>query len=114
MRCTPQYAPTWAEGEEMSTPENAPVSLLEQIKQERERKRQQNRLFLSGFLSAVTFLTICVNLPLWYYVVYQVLKVSHVDKLVWFLFWTYVISGFILGAIARVLEIMLKKYQDSK
>lgn len=44
-----------------------------------------------------------VSLPIWFYLLHTLLSASHVDRLVWFLFWIYVPVGFvtaIFGAAA--------------
>lgn len=38
---------------------------------------------ISGILS------ICVSLPIWFYILYQVLEAIEATELTWFLFWAY-------------------------
>lgn len=46
------------------------------------------------------FLGLFVVLPIWYYIVYTLLQAAHVDRLVWFLFYVYMLANFITKNIA--------------
>jgi len=35
-------------------------------------------------------LLLCITLPIWFYLMYVLLKSAQVDRLVWFLYWIYV------------------------
>lgn len=37
-----------------------------------------------------TLVSIFITLPIWYFLMYTLLKAVHVDRLVWFLFWVYI------------------------
>lgn len=45
-----------------------------------------------------------VRMPIWYYLMYSLLKVSAVDRLVWFLFWIYVPLSFFFEIVEKILD----------
>lgn len=55
-------------------------------------------------------LSFLVTLPIWYYLVYVMLSAAHPDRLVWFLFWTYVP----VGLFCRVLSELTTPSQKSE
>lgn len=55
----------------------------------------------------VGLLTLCISLPIWFYLVYFMLDAAHADRLVWFLFWIYApitIAGNALAQFAGAKE----------
>lgn len=53
----------------------------------------------------VTFwLSFVVCSPIWYFLVWTLLKTAHVDRLVWFLFWVYVVMGALVGVATCVIQ----------
>ncbi len=49
-------------------------------------------------------ITLCIVMPMWYFLLYSILKAIEVDRLVWFIFWVYIpVSIFtnILGEVAK-------------
>lgn len=52
-------------------------------------------------------LAICITLPIWYYILYQILTAIAASDLTWFLYYIYVPVGLftsILGSIARSIK----------
>lgn len=49
-------------------------------------------------------LVLCVTMPIWYYLVYQILVRVDASELMWFLFWVYVPAGLIAGVISKLTE----------
>lgn len=49
-------------------------------------------------------LTLLITLPIWYYLLFVLLKNANVDRLVWFLYWIYVPIGFINIIVAKIAE----------
>lgn len=50
--------------------------------------------------------TIFIVCPLWYYIVYTLLKAANVDRLVWFLFWIYIPAGIFSRVLTEVIRTM--------
>ncbi len=49
-------------------------------------------------------LTLCVTMPIWYYLLYKILIAINASELMWFLFWIYIPIGFICGIINKIAE----------
>jgi len=46
----------------------------------------------------------CIQLPIWYFMMYQLLDFMKADNLLWFLFWVYVPVGFFTKFLANFIE----------
>ena len=46
-------------------------------------------------------LSIFTTMPIWFFILYSILKQLDTDRLVWFLFWIYVPISFLIGIIAK-------------
>ena len=46
---------------------------------------------MKGLKIFVGLMGLCVTLPIWLFLVYTMLCAIHPDRLVWFLFWTYLV-----------------------
>jgi hypothetical protein len=42
----------------------------------------------------VVILTMLASLPIWYFLLYEILRATQADRLEWFLFWVYVPVSF--------------------
>ena len=49
-------------------------------------------------------LTILVVMPIWYYLIYQLLARAHASELMWFLYWVYLPVGFLVQVLAKIAE----------
>lgn len=49
-------------------------------------------------------LGIFVVLPIWYYVLYQILSTIEATELTWFLFWAYVPASMFVVAVSKLEE----------
>lgn len=58
------------------------------------------------------FIQCCVRYPIWFFLVYTVLTTIHPDRLIWFLFWIYVLFGVLTALVQLVIEVIEKN--DSK
>lgn len=54
-------------------------------------------------------LTVFVHLPVWWFLIYSILKAINPDRLVWFLFYTYVPLGFLLAIIGVITDKAFEK-----
>lgn len=43
-----------------------------------------------------------VTMPIWYYLIYTLLKAANVDRLVWFLFWVYMPVNILTRAVDEI------------
>lgn len=56
----------------------------------------------------VVFLELAVTLPIWFYVLYQILSAVGASELTWFLFWVYIPASIVAKAFTSYyLEIKL-------
>lgn len=55
---------------------------------------------LKIFSAVVTTL---IAAPIWYYLVYVLLKTANVDRLVWFLYWIYLPVGLLLKVLDTII-----------
>lgn len=55
-----------------------------------------------GFQAIATVLTLLVVVPIWYYILYQVLVRVQASELMWFLFWVYVPANFLAALILKL------------
>jgi hypothetical protein len=51
-----------------------------------------------------------IRIPIWYFLLYTLLKAVLVDRLVWFLFWIYVP----LGIFLELVELTVKNLTEEK
>lgn len=49
-----------------------------------------------------TLLTVLVVLPIWYWLMYQVLDRINASELMWFLYWVYVPFGLLANILANL------------
>ena len=49
-------------------------------------------------------LAIGVAMPIWYYLLYQILVRVQATELMWFLYWVYLPVGFITALLAKLIE----------
>jgi len=50
------------------------------------------------------FLTIAIALPIWFYIMYQVLDAVNASELTWFLYWVYIPVILVTSFIGRLLD----------
>lgn len=50
-----------------------------------------------------------VTMPIWYYLVYSILKMVNATDIMWFLFWIYVPAGIGTQIILKLAEVVEKK-----
>jgi len=48
--------------------------------------------------------SLLVVMPIWFYLLYQILVAVEANELMWFLYWVYVPVGFLMGALGKCLE----------
>lgn len=53
--------------------------------------------------------TCFVRLPIWFFLVYTMLSVIHPDRLVWFLFWIYLVAGMLVATFEAGVAIAERK-----
>lgn len=51
-----------------------------------------------------TFLVLCLTMPIWLYLLYQVLVRVEASELMWFLFWIYVPFSVVVHLLAKAVE----------
>ena len=56
-----------------------------------------------------SLLGICVSLPIWFYLIYQILELVNATELMWFLFWVYVPVTFGLSAVTKLATLASEK-----
>jgi hypothetical protein len=52
----------------------------------------------------VGLITIFVQLPIWWFLIYSILNAIHPDRLVWFMFFTYIPIQFLMAIITTIIE----------
>ncbi len=52
----------------------------------------------------VGILGLCVTMPIWYYLMYTILKAINASQLTWFLFWVYLPVSIFVLVVTKVLE----------
>jgi hypothetical protein len=50
-------------------------------------------------------IALLVTVPIWYYLVYSILKAINADRLLWFLFWIYMPAGIFASIIEKVAKL---------
>lgn len=48
--------------------------------------------------------TLLIQMPVWYYLIYKILESINASELMWFLFWVYVPLGFFCSFVLRASE----------
>ena len=48
-------------------------------------------------------LGLCIEMPIWIYLVYWILSQLHPDRLIWFLFWIYVPTIILTNVLAKII-----------
>jgi hypothetical protein len=51
-----------------------------------------------------TMLGLCITLPIWYWLVYQILLRVNASELMWFLYWVYVPVGIFVSVLTKLTE----------
>lgn len=64
-----------------------------------------------GCVVAIT--KVCVQLPIWYYLLYVILTAIEADNLAWFLYWVYVPAGVIVAASGSVMAVLFERQPNS-
>ena len=64
---------------------------------------------MKPFIVFSIFLSVFVQLPIWFYLVYTMLAAIHPDRLVWFLFWIYAPVSFLTAALRATTAITKKQ-----
>lgn len=49
-------------------------------------------------------LTVCLVMPIWYYLLYKILVAVNASELMWFLYWIFVPVGLVTSILSRVVE----------
>jgi len=50
-----------------------------------------------------------INIPIWMYLLYSILKAINPDRLVWFLFWIYLPTTFLTSVLVKIIDLNDKK-----
>lgn len=56
------------------------------------------------FTILVSILSICITLPIWFYILYQILTAIKASELTWFLYWVYVPISLFVSSIFKYIE----------
>ena len=59
---------------------------------------------MKAFSTISGILTVFIQMPIWWYLLYKVLEASHATELMWFLFWIYVPFGLFTGIVAKMVQ----------
>ena len=59
---------------------------------------------MSALSKIAGILTVFIQLPIWYYLLYKVLEASHATELTWFLFWIYIPLGLFIGIVTKMVQ----------
>jgi hypothetical protein len=51
-----------------------------------------------------TVLAVCVTMPIWYYLLYSILRLVGATELMWFLFWVYMPVHLLMQVLAKLAE----------
>jgi hypothetical protein len=51
-----------------------------------------------------TVLAVCVTMPIWYYLLYSILRLVGATELMWFLFWVYLPVNLLTHVLSRLAE----------
>lgn len=54
--------------------------------------------------AVVSIISLLIALPIWYYLMYQILVRVNASELMFFLYWVYVPIGIVGGIISKVVE----------
>ena len=49
-------------------------------------------------------LTVFIHLPIWWFIIYSILKAINPDRLIWFLFYTYIPLGLFLSVFQVIAD----------
>jgi hypothetical protein len=49
-------------------------------------------------------LTVCLSLPIWFYLFYKILETVNASELMWFLYWIYVPTALLASILSRIAE----------
>lgn len=59
---------------------------------------------MKPFGIASLLLSLFVTLPMWFFLMYSMLRLLPVDRLVWFIYWMYIPCSVVLSVIAKIAE----------
>jgi len=48
--------------------------------------------------------TVCIQMPIWFFILYSILKKTNQDRLVWFLFWAYLPITMLSHLLVKIIE----------
>ena len=48
--------------------------------------------------------SVFITLPIWFYVLYQILEAIQANELTWFLYWVYVPFSILIGIVSKFIE----------
>lgn len=51
-------------------------------------------------------LALGIHMPIWYYLIYQMLVRINASEVMWLLFWVYVPLGIFIGVVAKIAEMI--------
>jgi len=58
-----------------------------------------------GALKAISgILGLVVVMPIWYYLLYQLLVAAQASDLMWFLYWVYLPVGIVVAVLGKIVE----------
>jgi hypothetical protein len=57
-----------------------------------------------GIKLAVGLLVIFIQMPMWWFIMYSVLKASGADRLLWFIFYCYIPLSFFSSTISVIVD----------
>lgn len=49
--------------------------------------------------------SLCVTVPIWYFLIYEVLIAVHADRLMWFLYWIYFPAGVFAALVEKISKV---------
>ena len=47
---------------------------------------------------------VCITIPIWFYLLYEILVRINANELMWFLFWVYVPFALFVGVMLQILK----------
>lgn len=59
---------------------------------------------MKAFSTIAGLLTVFIQLPIWYYLLYKLLEASMATELMWFLFWIYIPLGLFTAVVAKLVQ----------
>ena len=62
----------------------------------------------------IYILHLIVTLPIWYYLLYHILKCVEATQLMWFLYWVYVPVGFVLAILTSGVKYLMESVDKNE